>query len=60
MVDEFDRLFEGAGTDIFEIFGLINKVIGASIIGISNSIEMFQNLTEKFQIQLPKIRNIVF
>ena len=61
MVDEFDSLFTN-NNEIFEIFQLSEFLI---LIGISNSMEMFQQLREKYKISkgvidLSKIENVVF
>ena len=51
VVDEFDSLFSHSD-EIFEIFSLSHFLI---FIGISNSMEMFTQLTNKYQIINGKI-----
>ncbi|KAL4443087.1 hypothetical protein ABPG74_002154 [Tetrahymena malaccensis] len=60
-IDEFDNLFHGSSQDIFILFNIacLEKA-NISILGVSNSMEMVFDLSKKYQIILPDIKNLVF
>ncbi|KAL4461897.1 hypothetical protein ABPG72_003917 [Tetrahymena utriculariae] len=60
-IDEFDNLFHGSSQDIFTLFNIacLEKT-NISIIGVSNSMEMVFDLSKKYKIILPDIKNLVF
>ncbi|EAR85439.1 AAA family ATPase (macronuclear) [Tetrahymena thermophila SB210] len=60
-IDEFDNLFHGSSQDIFILFNIASlEKANISIIGVSNSMEMVFDLSKKYKIILPDIKNLVF